>query len=118
VAKELAGRRDHEKGIVDCGRAARLREPAGLPPVRYPDHHDRRSGHEEPGLRRDCGGERYAFVRDRVLTDLAQRRVTVTYDSLNMSLKNIEACIADSGFTANTIPARPDAAAKLPPECR
>lgn len=53
-----------------------------------------------------------------VQVDLQRRMVTVTYDSLTMSRKNIEFFIADAGFAANDIPADQDAAATLPEACR
>jgi hypothetical protein len=36
---------------------------------------------------------------------IAEGRVTVTYDSLKMALKNLEFTIADCGFDANDTPA-------------
>lgn len=60
----------------------------------------------------------HGIPRERIQADLERRTVTVTYESLNLSLKNLEATIAESGFTANTTPAEADAVQKLPPECR
>ena len=39
--------------------------------------------------------------------------MTVTYESIVASLKNIEFAIADAGFNANDIPANAEAAARL-----
>jgi copper chaperone CopZ len=55
---------------------------------------------------------------DSIKVDATSRDVTVLYDSINLSLKNIEYAIADAGFGANDIPANPAAAQKLPPECK
>lgn len=49
--------------------------------------------------------------------DLEKRRVIVTYESLKLSLKNVEFAIAKAGFDANDIPADPKALKALPPEC-
>lgn len=49
--------------------------------------------------------------------DLADRTVTVTYNSLKLALKNIEFAIANAGFQANEIPPNPEAVKALPPEC-
>ena len=56
--------------------------------------------------------------KDTVTVDPATRTVQVTYDSLKLSLKNLEFAVADAGFAANDAPANPKAAAALPPECR
>lgn len=53
-----------------------------------------------------------------VKIDLNRRVVTATYESLNMSRKNIEFIIADAGFAANDVPANKDAEAKLPEACK
>jgi copper chaperone CopZ len=57
-------------------------------------------------------------VQGKTTVDLGTRTVFVTYDSLNLSLKNVEFAIAEAGFAANEIPAKPDAAAALPAECK
>ena len=44
--------------------------------------------------------------------DFTRHTVTVRYESLVASLKNIEMAIADAGFAANDIPANAEAAAK------
>jgi copper chaperone CopZ len=49
--------------------------------------------------------------------DLQHRTVVVTYDSIQLSLKNIEFGIADAGFSADMVPANDEARKKLPPEC-
>jgi len=56
--------------------------------------------------------------RERTELDLKTRTVLVTYESLNLSLKNIEFAIAEAGFAANEIPANKKAIEGLPPECR
>ena len=43
--------------------------------------------------------------------------LTVSYDSMQLGLKNIEHAIKDAGFDANEFPADPAARAKLPKEC-
>jgi copper chaperone CopZ len=53
-----------------------------------------------------------------VQADLEKRTVTVKYDSLQRAQKNLVFAIAKAGFTANGVPANPDAAKALPPECR
>jgi copper chaperone CopZ len=42
--------------------------------------------------------------------DPKKRQVTLRYDSLLLSLKNIEFALAEAGFAANDIPARPESA--------
>ncbi len=44
--------------------------------------------------------------------------VIVTYDSMRLARKNIEAVIAEAGFTAGDTPANPAAVTNLPPACR
>lgn len=53
-----------------------------------------------------------------VQPDLQNRTLTITYDSMGIALKNIEFVIAAAGFDANDVQAKPEAVAKLPPECR
>lgn len=48
-----------------------------------------------------------------VSVDFSRRTVTVRYESLVASLKNIEMAIADAGFAANDVPANREAAARL-----
>ena len=55
---------------------------------------------------------------DSIVIDDATRTVLVTYESLNLSLKNIEFAIADAGFDANQVPANAEAVKKLPASCR
>lgn len=54
---------------------------------------------------------------ENIQVSMEQRSVTVKYDSLNRSLKNLEFAIADAGFRANDIPANEKAKAALPAEC-
>lgn len=65
----------------------------------------------------DVSGQRGDMIRS-VAVDLPSRSVKVTYDSLKLSLKNIEFAIAEGGFRANDIPADEKAAKALPAECR
>lgn len=44
--------------------------------------------------------------------------VVVTYDSMRLARKNIDAVIAEAGFTAGETPANPSAVTNLPPACR
>ncbi|HOW98019.1 MAG TPA: heavy-metal-associated domain-containing protein [Kiritimatiellia bacterium] len=55
---------------------------------------------------------------EQVDIDLANRRILVKYDGLKMGIVNIEYLLTNAGFDANDKPARPEARAKLPPECR
>jgi len=79
-----------------------------------------------PGMKnRACSeivGRRLAGVPgvdvSSIRIDLQRRAVTVRYDSLKLSLKNIEFAVAEVGFNANEVPARAEAAAALPPGCR
>lgn len=48
-----------------------------------------------------------------VRVDFSRHTVTVRYESLVASLKNIEMAISDAGFAANDVPANPAAAARL-----
>lgn len=57
-------------------------------------------------------------LANKIAIDLENRIVTVTYDSLQLSLKNIEFAIAEAGFDANDVPATPAARDALPPECK
>jgi len=53
-----------------------------------------------------------------IRTDVRGRSVTVSYDSLFLSMKNVEFAVAELGFAANNIPANQDAAKALPAACR
>lgn len=44
--------------------------------------------------------------------------VTVSYDSMRLARMNIEAVIAEAGFTAGETPANPAAVTNLPAACR
>lgn len=72
------------------------------------------------GPRADANSKRVqaALLSGSVKADLATRTVTVRYDSLRMSLKNLEFAIAKAGFDANNTPARPSAVEALPAECK
>jgi copper chaperone CopZ len=63
-------------------------------------------------------GQVPGIKREDVKFDVANRKITVTYDTLLAADKNVEFLIADAGFKANGIPANKKAAAALPPECR
>jgi len=54
---------------------------------------------------------------ETVRVDRPTRTVTVAYESLVLSRKNIEFAVAEIGFSANGVPADTKARAKLPPEC-
>ena len=64
------------------------------------------------------GATAYGVEMDTVEADVGSRTVTLDYDSMKLSLKNIEAAIAEAGFRANEVPPDPAARAKLPEECR
>jgi len=55
---------------------------------------------------------------DKIKVDLEEHTMELQYESLKLSLKNIEHTIAGAGFAANDIPANSNAMARLPPECR
>jgi copper chaperone CopZ len=55
---------------------------------------------------------------DLVTVDRERRDVAVPYESLKLSLKNIEYALAKAGFQANNIPADEKARAALPESCR
>ncbi len=50
--------------------------------------------------------------------NLQDRVVLVPYESILMSMKNIEFYIAEAGFSANEVPANKKAQAALPAECK
>jgi copper chaperone CopZ len=56
--------------------------------------------------------------REKTEVDLVRRRVIVVYDSMILSLKNLEHALADIGLTANNVPGNEDAMSKLPAACR
>lgn len=56
--------------------------------------------------------------RESVNFDIPGRKITLVYDSLLAADKNIEFMVVKAGFSANGIPADPEAAAALPPDCR
>lgn len=61
---------------------------------------------------------RYGVRMKSIEQDLASRTIMLKYDSMKLSLKNIEFTIAKAGFQANEVPADPKAAAALPEQCR
>lgn len=61
---------------------------------------------------------RYGVRMDSLQTNLESRTLILNYDSMLLSLKNIEFVVAKAGFAANEVPADKAAAEKLPPECR
>ena len=81
------------------------------------------------GIIRDALTRGCPIRRDDILADFEDRTLTVRYDSLVLARKNIEFAIADAGFRTleivatesgiytNEIPANPEAAKSLPPEC-
>ncbi len=48
--------------------------------------------------------------------DFEKGTVTITYDSMQVAIKNIEFAFLDAGFDANKLKAEPAAKAKLPAE--
>ena len=52
-----------------------------------------------------------------ILVSLQERTLTVRYDSIQRSMKNLEFAVADIGFDANDVPGNVEARKKLPPEC-
>ena len=50
--------------------------------------------------------------------DLPNRKVTVTYNSTKVAVKNIEYVITGLGFEANDNPGKADARERLPADCR
>lgn len=61
---------------------------------------------------------RPGVLRESIEVDQPRRTVLVPYNSIELSLKNLEFAVARAGFQANDVPADANAAAKLPPECR
>lgn len=61
---------------------------------------------------------RYGVRMDSIETDLEMRRIVLKYDSMKLSLKNVEFTIAKAGFQANVVPADEKARAALPDACR
>lgn len=53
-----------------------------------------------------------------VEADLAQGKLTVTFDGLKLGIKNVEYVILGAGFDVNGSPGVASAKAQLPPECR
>ncbi|MCA1810317.1 MAG: heavy-metal-associated domain-containing protein [Lentisphaerae bacterium] len=60
---------------------------------------------------------RYPGIKS-IRPDYERQALQVTYNSMEIALKNIEYLIVMAGFDVNDLQARPEAAAKLPPECR
>ena len=71
----------------------------------------------DPRVRPDRQSIQAVLLSGAVQPDLRLRTVTVKYDSLKLSLKNLEFAVADIGFAANNTPANEEARKKLPPEC-
>ena len=55
---------------------------------------------------------------ENISIDLNDKTVTLTYDSMQTALKNIEFFIADAGFKAGPIPPNQAARDKLPASCK
>jgi copper chaperone CopZ len=70
----------------------------------------------EAAVKESAGGG--SVLEESIEIDLSERTMVVTYESLRLSSKNIEHAIANAGFTANEIPADPEARAKLPQACK
>ena len=69
-------------------------------------------------IRRALAPAQYGVRMDSIKVDVENRRITLDYDSMKLSLKNIEFMIAKAGFVANEVPADQKAAAALPEVCR
>ena len=63
------------------------------------------------------GGQFKEGILDLEL-NVAERTVTVTYNSTLTARKNLEYLLTHAGFDANDEKARPEAQANLPAECR
>jgi copper chaperone CopZ len=61
---------------------------------------------------------RPGVLKEAIEVDRERRIVLVPYNSIELSLKNLEFAVAQAGFQANNVPADATAAAKLPTECR
>ena len=59
----------------------------------------------------------YGVDVEKMVFDLTNRTVRLSYDSVKLSLKNVEFTFAEAGFGANDVPASTEARAKLPPAC-
>ncbi|MDI6775014.1 MAG: hypothetical protein QME60_06425 [Verrucomicrobiota bacterium] len=89
-------------------------------------HDYRRAAIFVPEMKNQAAAELIAKALDRLpgiqknklILDVDRRQVIVVYDSMEVALKNIEFVICEAGFSANDVPARPEAAAALPPEVR
>ncbi len=57
-------------------------------------------------------------LRPLIYFDIPRRKVTITYNSMQVAVKNLEHHIASAGFDAGPIPANADAFKNLPPECK
>ena len=55
---------------------------------------------------------------EKVDIDIANHRIFVTFDGHKTAILNMEYHLTSAGFDANDKPARPEARAKLPAECR
>ena len=53
-----------------------------------------------------------------VTPNTSTRKLSVTYNSTRLGIKNIEFLIASAGFDANSTMAPAEIKAKLPPECQ
>jgi copper chaperone CopZ len=53
-----------------------------------------------------------------VVPNLDKKSVEVTFESLKLSIKNVEFTIANAGFDANDVKATEEARKALPPECK
>ena len=60
----------------------------------------------------------HGVIPGSVRFDSTHRAIELTYDSMRLSLKNLEFEVAGLGFAVNNTPADKAAAAKLPPACR
>jgi len=63
-------------------------------------------------------GRQVGVQPNGISVDFGARMVLVRYDSLVTARKNLEFAVAEAGFQANEVPAKPEAVKALPPECK
>lgn len=78
-----------------------------------------------PGVKNEACAQRVAQALSAVdgvdmaslRFDMAERTITLSYESLKLGKKNVEHAIAHVGFDANDVPAFAEAKAALPDAC-
>lgn len=63
-------------------------------------------------------GRQVGVQPNGISVDFGTRTMLVRYDSLVTAGKNLEFAVAEVGFQANEVPAKPEAVKALPPECK